>query len=113
LRIVDNNNLGDIAKAIINDGGVVSSLVKREVFEMSTSSHVNKDIVEIHTNGGTAIQQSMFGFAGYGSANVGIQYNGGRELKWNAKEGSMEIILSMNLLRSVLPSELKDKSFTE
>ena len=112
LEIIDNNDLGDVAREIITNGGVASGIVKRQVFENSASSFVNKNIVDIKTQGGTAIQQSVFGFAGMGNENVGIQYNGGKELKWSAKEGSMEVLLSMNFFRAIIPN-YADKTFDE
>jgi hypothetical protein len=62
------------------------------VFENSASSVVNSEIIDIKTNGGTAIQQSSFGFVGYSSVITDEGYtsfNDGKELKWSAKEGSM------------------------
>ena len=112
LEIIDNNDLGDVAREIITSGGVASGIVKRQVFENSASSFVNKNIVDIKTQGGTAIQQSVFGFAGLGNENVGIQYNEGKELKWSAKEGSMEVLLSMNFFRAIIPN-YADKTFDE
>lgn len=112
LEIIDSNDLGDVAREIITSGGVASGIVKRQVFENSASSFVNKNIVDIKTQGGTAIQQSVFGFAGMGNENVGIQYNDGKELKWSAKEGSMEVLLSMNFFRAIIP-DYADKTFDE
>lgn len=34
-----------------------------------------------------------------------IKYNNGKELKWSAKEGSMEVLLSMNFFKAVVPAE--------
>ena len=80
-------------------------MVSRTVFEHSVSAAVNADIININTKGGSAIQQSVFGFVGYGSNAVGtLNYNGGRELKWSAKEGSMQVILSMNFFKAVIPN---------
>lgn len=127
--IAHNNGLGTSAEEILNAGNVIASLMSRTVFENSLSAVVTGEIVDINTNGGTAIQQSMFGFAQYGKQVVATQtgsdvnpeadteagayynddgflnYNGGRELKWNAKEGSMQVMLSMNFFRSVVPQQ--------
>jgi len=97
--------------------------MSRKLFEQTVSSAVNREVVNINTNGGTAIQQSSFGFAGFGNASVQTQgtgvdykgnrfegndykeYNGGEELKWNTENGSMEVILSMNFFKPVVPAE--------
>ena len=103
--VVINNGLGSSAEEIIANGGVAASIISRTVFENSASSIVNSDIVDINTKGGTAIQQSIFGFVGYGNDNVGtLSYNSGRELKWSAAEGSMQVMLSMNYFKSVIPN---------
>ena len=103
--IIKNNGLGSSAEEIIANGGVAAALVSRTVFENSVSAAVNADIININTKGGSAIQQSIFGFVGYGSESVGtLNYNGGRELKWSAKEGSMQVMLSMNFFRAVIPN---------
>ena len=103
--VVTNNGLGSAAEEIIANGGVAASIISRTVFENSASSIVNSDIVDINTKGGTAIQQSVFGFVGYGNDNVGtLSYNSGRELKWSAAEGSMQVMLSMNYFKSVIPN---------
>lgn len=102
--VVRNNGLGAAAEEIIDSGGVASGIISRTVFENSISAVVNADVIDINTKGGTAIQQSVFGFTGYGSKNIGtLNYNEGRELKWSAEEGSMQVLLSMNFFKSVIP----------
>lgn len=102
--VVRNNGLGSSAEEIIANGGTAAGIISRTVFENSASSIVNSDIIDINTKGGTAIQQSVYGFVGYGSGSVGtLSYNSGRELKWSASEGSMQVILSMNFFKSVIP----------
>lgn len=125
LRIIKNNGLGSSAEEIVKNGGVAAGLMSRTVFENSMSVIVNDAVVNINTKGGTAIQQSVFGFAGYGAQNVQTAgeegqevvgsdgktftthdykaYNNGEELKWNAEDGSMEVILSMNFFKPVVP----------
>lgn len=120
-RIVENNGLGAAAEEIIGNGGVVASLTSRRVFENSTSATVNGEVVDINTKGGSAVQQSIFGFVGYGKKTVASEetvdwnalrdeqdfpvLNKGKELKWLRKDGHMEIMLSMNFFRSVVPKE--------
>ena len=120
-RIVENNGLGAAAEEIIGNGGVVASLTSRRVFENSTAATVNGEVVDINTKGGSAVQQSIFGFVGYGKKNVKSEetvdwdklkdeqgfpvLNGGKELKWFRKDGNMEVMLSMNFFKSVIPKE--------
>uniref|UniRef100_A0AAU8B7P9 Capsid protein n=1 Tax=Dulem virus 42 TaxID=3145760 RepID=A0AAU8B7P9_9CAUD len=118
--IIQSNGLGVAAEDLLEDNNVVSSLIQRTVFEQSVSSLVNSEVIDIVTNGGTAIQQSIYGFAeaAYGNQNVQSQnddytkYNDGKELKWNAKEGSMEVLLSMNFFKTVVPAD-KQGSYAE
>lgn len=120
-RIIQNNGLGASAEEIINNGGVIASLTSRKVFENSTSATVNNEVIDINTKGGSAVQQSIFGFTGYGKKNVLSEenfdpsrvfddgkfpvLNGGKELKWFRKDGHMEVMLSMNFFKSVIPQE--------
>jgi len=118
--IVQNNGLGSSAEEIIQNGGVVASLMSRTLFEQSVSKKVNKAVVDINTNGGSAVQQSIFGFVGNNLnngknttdqksfdfenlSNQGYHVpNGGRKLKWLKKDNSMEVMLGMNFFRPVL-----------
>lgn len=110
--IAYSQGLGTMAQNILDNGGVAASLMSRTVFENAASSYVNSNVVDIETNGGTAVQQSMFGFAAFDNKTVGTQdgnytqYNNGEELKWNSKEGSMQVLLSINFFRQVLPKDL-------
>lgn len=108
--VIESNGLGESAAGLYNNGAAAESILSRSVFENSASSIVNSEIVDINTNGGTAIQQSTFGFIGYGNQNIGIgiSYNDGKELKWDAKEGSMQVILSLNFFKEVVPKEFQE-----
>ena len=102
--VVRNNGLGVSAEEIISNGGTAAGIISRTVFENSASSIINSDVVDINTKGGTAIQQSVYGFVGYGNDSVGtLSYNSGKELKWSASEGSMQVMLSMNFFKAVIP----------
>ena len=114
-RIVENNGLGSSAQEIVANGNTAASLMSRIVFEHSTSSVVNSEVVDIRTHGGSAIQQSIFGFNSINKSEIGewnseeySQYNGGQEIKWLAKENSMQVILSLNFFRDVVPIEYQD-----
>ena len=118
--VIENNGLGVSAEEIFNDGGVAACIASREVFENSVTSLVDSEVVDIEMPGGTAIQQSVFGFVGHGNNKVKsqtgaykINYNNGEELIWDKEDGSMEVIMSINFFRSVLPSDVKKKPFTE
>lgn len=110
--IAINNGLGETAQQLLAEGSVAAALMSRSVFEHSVSSNVNKKIVDINTKGGTAIQQSVFGFVGTNEEvstyydGLYQRYNNGEELNWNAKEGSMEVLLSMNFFKSVVPKNI-------
>ena len=130
-RVIENNGIGSSAEEIINNGGIISSLMSRKVFEQTVSSAVNKSVVNINTHGGSAIQQSSFGFVGFGKQTVATQgsgtdawgnsfegqrysnYNRGEELKWDAENGQMEVILSMKFFKPVLPEDMKNASPNE
>ena len=111
MQIVKNNGLGSSAQDIIANGGVAAGLMTRQVFENSISAIVNSEVVDITTNGGTAIQQSIFGFVGHDRSEIAKDgqkyrcYNGGQELKWVAEKNSVEILLTMNFFKSVIPEK--------
>jgi len=90
------------------------------VFENSATAIVNSEVIDINTPGGTAVQQSSFGFSGYGKRNVTeqigafkINFNNGEMLKWHTDDNSMEVMLSINFFRHVLPESIKKKPFEE
>jgi len=62
-QIIRANGLGKTAEEIIANGGVAAGLMSRIVFENSASVVVNDAVININTKGGTAIQQSVFGFS--------------------------------------------------
>lgn len=120
-RIIENNGLGAAAEEIIGNGGVIASLTSRKVFENSTFATVAGEVIDINTKGGSAVQQSIFGFTGYGKKSVKSEetvdwnqlrdeqdfpvLNKGNELRWFRRDGHMEVMLSMNFFKSVVPKE--------
>lgn len=118
-RIAENNGLSESVIDILNNGATVESLMQRTLFEYSVSSLVNSEVIDINTKGGSAVQQSVFGFVSYGSDKVRteqptkdaegnpdfVTLNDGRELNWNEKDGTMEVMLSMNFFKSVVPKQ--------
>ena len=128
-RIAQNNDVGLQAEEILRTYGSVASLASRKLFEHGVSALVNKEVVNINTIGGSAIQQSLFGFTGYDKENIDSQfdvdeqgnkvgdnkyhtYNNGEELNWNLPDGSMEVLLSENFFRSVVPTNIWNKGYT-
>lgn len=113
-----NNGIGEASLNLLKNGATAASLMSRSAFEHGISKLVNEEVIDINTKGGTAIQQSMFGFSSYDASTVATQYgeglgendnyityNGGEELNWNAKEGSMEVLLSLNFFKAVVPKD--------
>lgn len=114
LQICQNNNLGNLNEEVLENSGVIASLTSRLLFENSISSMINKEIVDINTSGGAAVQQSVFGFVGYGNDSVATYnsnngnyqlLNEGKELQWYKENGTMEVFLSMNFFRHVIPQK--------
>jgi hypothetical protein len=49
---------------IIKNGGSAASLSSRDIFEQAVAAMLGRSIIDINTQGGTAIQQSEFGYDG-------------------------------------------------
>ena len=111
-RVALNNGLPNSVIELLGDTGTVESLMQRVLFEHSVSSLVNSSVIDIPTKGGSAVQQSILGTVSYDSTQIRTQadpvegypvLNDGRELNWNEKDGSMEVMLSINFFKSVVP----------
>ena len=88
----------------------------RDWIQTKITSFVNKAVVDVNTPGGSAIQMSSFAYEAVGrsvktDAELGLAFNQGEKLKFLAKEGHMQVILSENFFRDILPEELKNASF--
>ena len=88
----------------------------RDWIQTKITSFVNKAVVDVNTPGGSAIQMSSFAYEAVGrsvktNAELGSAFNQGKKLKFLAKEGHMQVILSENFFRDILPEELKNASF--
>lgn len=88
----------------------------RDWIQTKITSFVNKTVVDVNTPGGSAIQMSSFAYEAVGRSvetdtELGTAFNQGRKLKFLAKEGHMQVILSENFFRDILPEELKNASF--
>lgn len=124
-RITRSNGLGYPSQDIIDNYGIAASLTSRKVFEQGASSLVNSEVVKINTKGGSAVQQSIFGLTGFNREHIAGQdeaqgfydqdgyhvLNGGKEIKWIAKNNTMEVMLSINFFRAILPKELRNASY--
>lgn len=88
----------------------------RDWIQTKITSFVNKAVVDVNTPGGSAIQMSSFAYEAVGrsvktDAELGSAFNQGKKLKFLAKEGHMQVILSENFFGDILPEELKSASF--
>lgn len=88
----------------------------RDWIQTKITSFVNKAVVDVNTPGGSAIQMSSFAYEAVGrsvktDAELGSAFNQGKKLKFLTKEGHMQVILSENFFRDILPEELKNASF--
>lgn len=192
LSVCRSNGLSSIYEDLLANGMTIASLSSRQLFEQSVASLIKSEIVDINTNGGAAVQQSVFGFvsskhntfsedtfrsrqlldlkleelnfsvyvykkldiAGIHSLGEIIKagenriksilktdkefneitdfleslnlsfntdisvleqlnsnefpaLNDGKELKWHKENGTMEVFLSMNFFRAIIPEEYK------
>ena len=88
----------------------------RDWIQTKITSFVDKTVVDVNTPGGSAIQMSSFAYEAVGRSvetdtELGTAFNQGKKLKFLAKEGHMQVILSENFFRDILPEELKNASF--
>lgn len=80
------------------------------------TSFTNKSVIDVNTPGGSAIQMSSFGYEAVGKditddPELAQAFNNGKKLNFLAKEGHMQVILSENFFKDILPKELRDASF--
>ena len=64
LSVCRSNGLSSIYEDLLANGMTIASLSSRQLFEQSVASLIKSEIVDINTNGGAAVQQSVFGFVG-------------------------------------------------
>ena len=125
ISIAEGNGMSTSVRRILENGGTISSLSSRQLFEQAVSSMVNSEIVDINTDGGSAVQQSVFGFTGLGKESTKTydsenteygQLNNGKEPKWVVYEndghtikGHMQVFLSMRFFRNVIPKDMWER----
>ena len=80
----------------------------RNWVESRIISYINKQVVDLNTPGGSAIQMSSFGFKATGARKqsaIGTAFNDGKKLRFLNKDGSMDVMLSTNFFRHIVPKE--------
>lgn len=100
-KLDENNNFKIPLAATSSRNWVESRLI----------SYVGKNVVDLNTKGGSAIQMSQFGFTATGARKQNAltrAFNGGKKLKFMGKDGSIEVMLSTNYFRHVLPDTFKN-----
>lgn len=110
-----------VANLTIDDNGDILIPIEaqsiRDWIQTKITSFVNKAVVDVNTPGGSAIQMSSFAYEAVGrnvktDEGLATAFNEGKKLKFLAKEGHMQVILSENFFRDILPKELKDASYS-
>ena len=104
---------------VVENGNIIVPIEAQSIrdwIQTKITSFVNKAVVDVNTPGGSAIQMSSFAYEAVGrsvktDAELGSAFNQGKKLKFLAKEGHMQVILSENFFRDILPEELKSASF--
>ena len=80
----------------------------RRWVESRLISYINKNVVDLNTPGGSAIQMSSFGFKATEKRKqsaIGYAFNDGKKLRFLNKDGSMDVMLSTNFFRHIVPQE--------
>jgi hypothetical protein len=82
----------------------------RRWVESRLISYVNKHAVDLNTPGGSAVQMSSFGFKATGARKqsaLGFAINDGKKLRFLNEDGSMDVVLSTNFFRHIVPKEFQ------
>lgn len=82
----------------------------RRWVESRLISYVNKHVVDLNTPGGSAVQMSSFGFKATGARKqsaLGFAINDGKKLRFLNEDGSMDVVLSTNFFRHIVPKEFQ------
>lgn len=110
-----------VANLTVDDNGDILIPIEaqsiRDWIQTKITSFVNKAVVDVNTPGGSAIQMSSFAYEAVGrnvktDEGLATAFNEGKKLKFLAKEGHMQVILSENFFRDILPKELKDANYS-
>lgn len=94
----------------------IASLSVRNWIESKIISLINKEVIDVNTPGGSAIQMASFGFK---KNDVDTDdnpdtraFNDGNKLSFEPKKGSMEVMLSTNFFRGVVPDDVQTQGYT-
>lgn len=85
----------------------IASLSVRNWIESKIMSFIGREIVDVNTPGGAAIQMAPFGFKANGVIGEGDArpFNNGRKLDFDPNKGSMEVMLSIKFFKYIIPKE--------
>ena len=91
----------------------IAALSIRNWIESKIVSLINKDVIDIKTPGGSAIQMASFGFKKNQilTEDDVEAFNNGQKLSFDPDKGSMEVMLSANYFRDIVPKVFQ-KDFT-
>lgn len=92
----------------------IASLSTRNWIESKIISLINKEVIDVNTPGGSAIQMASFGFRAnqVGNEETARPFNDGKKLSFDPDKGSMEVMLSTNFFRDVVPQEYQTDYIT-
>lgn len=92
----------------------IASLSTRNWIESKIISLINKEVIDVNTPGGSAIQMASFGFRANQVWNeeTARPFNDGNKLSFDPDKGSMEVMLSTNFFRDVVPQEYQTDYIT-
>ena len=87
----------------------IASLSTRNWIESKIVSLINKEVIDVNTPGGSAIQMASFGFRSnlVKDEKWARPFNDGNKLSFDPSKGSMEVMLSTNFFRDVVPQEFQ------
>lgn len=85
----------------------IASLSVRNWIESKIISMINKDVIDVNTPGGSAIQMSAFGFKANDvwTEENARPFNNGKKLSFDPSKGSMEVMLSIKFFKYIIPKE--------
>ena len=113
------NMSADITEALALDKkgnfrAPIASLSTRNWIESKIISLINKEVIDVNTPGGSAIQMASFGFRANQVWNeeTARPFNDGNKLSFDPDKGSMEVMLSTNFFRDVVPQEYQTDYIT-
>lgn len=92
----------------------IASLSVRNWIESKIVSLINKEVIDVNTPGGSAIQMPFFGFGRtqiFGDS-AAATFNDGNKLSFDPDKGSMEIMLSAKYFKDVVPKVLQKDHVT-